>query len=305
MRKFIKNSIFFIVIILLVWGGLEAFYRSVPNNYSVKDKNVKEAYNNAEVLILGNSHAFYGLNPDVFTVSAFNLSNISQTVFYDKLLFDKHVDRFKKLKYVVMPIEYTTFTHSDNHPDLKWRAYFYEKQMGLDTKTISKFDIKKYSLALVPRFKLTVNSVSKYVKEQTLAECSKKGFGQYHGVNKKYNSAKGGVEKLMLHEDGSLNFTRNENRVKAILNKCRQKGIKVIIINMPVTSFYADNVNPVKREKIIKECNRLAVPGSIFYLNLFQDKRFNNNDFYDSDHLNVEGAKKCSEIVNDFIRLNG
>ena len=301
MRKFIINSGFFLGIILIVWVGIEIFYRTVPNNYSVKNKYIKNAYNDAEVLIMGNSHAFYGLNPDFFSIKSFNLSNISQTVFYDKLLFDKHVDSFKKLDYLILPIEYTTFTHRDDHADLKWRSYFYEAQMGVDTQFISRFNIKRYSLALVPRFRLTVNSISKYLSDGIIADCSTNGFGKYHGVNEVYNSATAGIAKLKSHEDGSLNFNRNRKIVKDIIQKCKEKQIKVIIINMPVTSYYADNVSTVKRKKIINECKQLCVPEKVFYLNLFQDGRFNNNDFYDVDHLNVEGAKKCSKIVSDFI----
>ena len=78
------------VILLIVWLGFELFYRSVPNNYTVKDENVRKAYNSTEVLIFGNSHAFYGLNPEHFSAKAFNISNVSQTLFHDKLLFDKH-----------------------------------------------------------------------------------------------------------------------------------------------------------------------------------------------------------------------
>ena len=42
-------------------------------------------------------------------------------------------------------------------------------------------------------------------------------------------------------------------------------------------------------------------PKDVFYLNLFDDSRFSEEDFYDADHLNDEGALKCSTIVNDYL----
>lgn len=38
------------------------------------------------------------------------------------------------------------------------------------------------------------------------------------------------------------------------------------------------------------------------YINLYEDKRFDDSDFFDANHLNVKGANKCSKILNQFIQ---
>lgn len=59
----------------------------------------------------------------------------------------------------------------------------------------------------------------------------------------------------------------------------------------------------MKLQKIFATANLLEKDNSnVSYLNLFQDSRFVNDDFYDADHLNNEGAKKCSIITNQYIQ---
>lgn len=301
MKKFFLKCSFFVIVITVVWGANEALYRFVPNNYTVKNKNIIKRYNDCEILILGNSHAFYGLNPSFFKMKTFNLSNVSQTLFFDELLVNKHLQHFRKLKYVILPIEYTTLSHADNHPELQWRKYFYSAQMGLNTGQISCFDIKKYSLSLVPPTSINIISLKTYLKKGTITECDSLGFASNIGVESKYNNPDAAVNKMKQHEDGSLFFEKNLFRIRNIEKKCREKGVKIILVNMPVTTYYADNVNPIKRKKIIDACRRIALENNMLYLDLFQDKTFNNDDFYDVDHLNVLGAKKCSELVNQYI----
>jgi hypothetical protein len=89
-----------------------------------------------------------------------------------------------------------------------------------------------------------------------------------------------------------------------MIDNCRQKKIQVVIVSMPQTRIYERHLNPKKLTKIIKTCSSLSQknPGVAYYLNLFADKRFNDEDFYDADHLNNQGAVKSSEIVNNFLQ---
>jgi hypothetical protein len=37
-------------------------------------------------------------------------------------------------------------------------------------------------------------------------------------------------------------------------------------------------------------------------MNLWQDERFTDEDFYNSDHLNANGAKKFSSLLNEELK---
>jgi hypothetical protein len=303
MKKFLQRLLLFALPLVVIWAGIELLYRTIPNNYSLKNTNVVKHYTDAEVLILGNSHSFFGINPQYFKSKAFNFSNVSQGLFADELLFNKHIERFGNLKYLILNVDYFTLSQKDNSSELEWRNYFYEAQMGIETDLVSNFDLKKYSLAFAPPFKVTVNSVQDYFLKGTLAECNSTGWAAKQGVGPD-NSPRMGIIIAKKHEDGSVDFNNNIARLKRIIQKCKSKNIHVILVTMPVTSYYAAEVNKSKLEKIFKVCGALdSGYDNVQYINLFQDRRFNNSDFYDTDHLNTNGAKKCSKIINASINI--
>ena len=301
MKRLLVHLFIFLLPIIIIWGLLEVFYRTVPNNFSFKNECIREYYSEARVLIMGNSHAFYGINPDHFSQKTFNLSNISQGLKIDELLLNKHLDEFRKVKNLILTIDYFTLSQKDEASQT-WRMYFYKEDMDLDFPEISSLDPKAYSLALAPRIDLTWNIVKTYIQKGTLVECGKNGWAIKEGVGPDNNElmAKGIASK---HEDGLKDFTHNIQRLNRIIKKCKERDIRLILVTMPVTSYYAQNINNKKLTDIIKACNSLASANScVQYVNLFKDARFSNSDFYDTDHLNRAGAKKCSEILDSYLQ---
>jgi hypothetical protein len=303
MKHFFNKISFFLIAIFVVWMILECFYRFAPNNYTEKHKYIQDNYDSAEVLIFGNSHTFYGLNPDKFDNPAFNIANISQSIYFDKLLFDKHFDRFKNLNYVILNIEYTSLSHQDNTQEDVWRKYFYKSQMGLDVSIISFYDPKQYSLALSRSFKNSLNSLQYFLKNKTLSETTSSGWASnYTFENRKLNLEELSYKVTQKHEDQSVDFKLNTQRLQAIIDKCKDKNIEVILVTMPVHKSYSEKVNQQKLTAIFDIAQQLANKNSnTSYLNLFSDNQFTEDDFYDPDHLNNKGSDKCSEIVNTFI----
>ena len=303
MKKIIYKTLFFLTPIVLLLLGVELFYQIVPNNYTSKSQHIQKKYDDTKILILGNSHAFYGLNPKYFDKSTFNLSNISQTLYFDELLFEKHIDKLKKLEYVILNIEYTSLSQLDNTQEDVWRKYYYKRYMDLDVPIVSVFDPKCYFLSLNKNFESNFKLIKRYFSEGTIIDCDEYGFGvNYTKELKKSNFDSITPIIIKRHEDNSLNFANNINRIQAIINICKSKGIKVVLVTMPVIKGYAQGVNQVKLNKIFKTCLSFEKNNeNVHYLNLFNDFRFTNEDFYDPDHLHSEGAKKCSMIMNEFL----
>lgn len=113
MKSFLRKLSWSLIPILLGWLALESFYRFIPNNYTEKQKQILQNYD-SEVLILGNSHSFYGINPLSFNQKAYNFSNISQSLYFDELLLEKNITHFNNLKYVVLTIDYFTLSQEDD-----------------------------------------------------------------------------------------------------------------------------------------------------------------------------------------------
>jgi len=290
--------------LILVWIFIEIFYRFVPNDYTQKAKGVLNNYD-SEVLVLGNSHAFYGINPDYFDLKTYNFSQISQSLYFDELLLEKHIRKFPNLKCVILTVDYFSLSQVDNSSEDTWRKYYYQQYLDLKVPIISRFDPKSYSLTLTRNFETNVNLIQNFSRDKTLVEGNSKGWAKKIGVSAEFNNYNTAVDVVSKNEDGLSDFKVNLHRLNRMIKLCLQHDVKVLMVTMPVTSHYADLVNQKKFAKLSFECENLASKNdNVIYLNLFQNPAFNNNDFHDTDHLNEEGATKCSKILNQTVNEN-
>lgn len=303
MSTLIKKGFLYLLPLFLVFLALEMFYRFVPNDYSVKYRTIPQKYDKTAILIFGNSHTFYGLNPKYFDKPTYSLAHISQTLYFDKLLFDHYIDKFKNVKCVILHIEYTSLSEIVDTEENNWRKYYYQTYMNLEVPSINKDDFTKYFLSSTRNFNANTKLVLNYLKDGTIVYCDENGFGINYTKAKKIpllkKDALGRVKKI---EDNLMNFDDNIVRVQSIINTCKKRSIKVVLLNMPVSSYFSEGVNQVKLKKIQETCNSMTKNNyNVSYLNLFKDKRFTNEDFFDADHMHTDGAKKCSKIVNNFV----
>lgn len=301
-EKFCKRTFFFLAPALCCWLAIEIFYRWVPNNYTVKADNLSKNKKETEVLLFGDSHCMYGLNPDYFSRKTCNLSNVSQTIYFDKLLFEKYVPQMPKLKQVVFCIEYTNLSQADNTQDDLFRKYYYSRYMDLDVPSISKWDPGYYSIALSQDFGWTKKLLKRFIKSGSLTDCNDSGWGNNYKKEDRIDPRQVAARRAVIQEDGSLDFRVNLLRLQEMIDRCKERKIEVLIVSMPQTLVFERHLNPQKMRKIITTCTGLARRNTnVHYLNLFRDKRFGEKDFYDADHLNDSGAIKSSIIVNRYL----
>jgi len=302
MKKLLSHISLFLIPICVVWMLAEVFYRTVPNNYTYKHEQISKN-KDIEVLVLGDSHTFYGINPEQLSLKAYNLSNVSQTIYFDKLLFEKHVNNLPNLKYLILSVEYTTLTQEDNTQEDIWRKYFYKAQMDLEVPLIQWYNPKKYSLALTRKFNNTWKTFKDYREKGTLIGCDANGWGNT------YLATVNAIEMKRLahvvakkHEDGSMDFSVNSNRVQQIIDLCKSKNIEILLVNMPSVPEYVSLLKSEKWKKIDSICNHLkTINTNVTRIDLLNDKQFTLKDFQDADHLNAEGAKKCSLTLNQYL----
>jgi hypothetical protein len=304
MKKLLSHISLFLIPILVVWILAEVFYRTVPNNYSFKNEQISHENNDVNMLIFGDSHTFYGINPEWHSVKTYNLANISQSIYFDKLLLEKHINHLPDLKYIILSIEYTTLSQADNTQEDIWRKYFYRAQMDLEVPLIDWYNPKKYSLALTQKFNKTWKYYLDYQAEGTLIGCDTNGWGNTY-LSKVDSLELKKIAKVIYrkHEDGSMDFKLNIQRIQKIINLCKERDVEVILVNMPVTTEYLNLLNPEKLEKIEATCNSLVKENpNVTRINFLRDPRFNIADFQDADHLNAQGAKKCTLLIDAYMK---
>lgn len=303
MRKLYSKIALFLLPLFLVCLALEVFYRQAPNNYSYKDQQLQKVAPFTKTLIMGDSHAFYGINPVYFKDPTFNLSNISQSLLTDELLLEKHIANLPALKTVFINISYFTLSAKENDLESNWRKYFYYHSMGIRAPSISFWNPKRYSMALIQRFDKSIDLVQQYYKNHTIVSTTPLGYGKQDMSNVVKDKEAISVVIANKHEDNSLDFKHNTARLQRIIALCKKYGVRVVLLEMPVYPAYYNLLDTEKKEKIKSVLHELSgVNDTVFYLDLSTSPLFEKQDVRDADHLTNSGAKKCSILLNRYIQ---
>lgn len=96
--------------------------------------------------------------------------------------------------------------------------------------------------------------------------------------------------------------TREESGqlIREISEYLYDRNIRIIFLIMPFTEHYNRYINPNFKEDIYQLLNNLEVPVELLDMNDL-DHVFDHGDFLDTDHLSLEGAKKASRLLADYL----
>lgn len=148
MRRFLIQIFWFSVIVLICLGIGEIVVRRMPNSYSTKNAALERNDDKINTIILGSSHSYYGLRPEILGDSVLSLANISQTPEYDLALLEKWLPKMPNVKRVIISISYFTFVESRMEDfDHGTLAVNYKVYMHLDLHS----DFSKYNFILTDR----------------------------------------------------------------------------------------------------------------------------------------------------------
>ena len=126
MRKFAFKIFGFVLPVLLFAIVLEVLLRQIPNDYIFKKEYLDAHSNEIEVLILGSSHSYFGIDPIYFDLETFNGSHIAQFLQYDLKIVKNYENRFTNLKYIVLPISaFTMFATGTEARRIKNYVLYY------------------------------------------------------------------------------------------------------------------------------------------------------------------------------------
>ena len=68
---------------------------------------------------------------------------------------------------------------------------------------------------------------------------------------------------------------------------------------MPFTQFYVENFDKTLKNETLAYIKSIVNDNNVFMTDLSTHKAFTPEDFYDSDHLNFNGAKKLCNLVKE------
>lgn len=322
MKRFLLKLSLFIVILSGVLTIMEIGFRLKPTPFKDKYDGLDKYASEIEILALGHSHANEGFDPHVMKRRAYNMAIGFQNVYFDDYILGHFIDRMDSLKWVIVAMSYYHFYNpipdlenlrgEDRFNTVKYHIYW--QADSVKTDRIPRFD-PRYNLEILnnparsylkmfkyylfgevfnPAIKAEREDLIKYGFNQGVdvtvseAELDKSGFYCAQGHNPHYE----GTPTF----DGSYNYDKYES----IIKRCEAKGVKVALVLFPCWHTYVDNLDKYQladTKRMIKELSEAH--DNCFALDYMSDPRFDSQDFHDGIHLNKNGARKMSAILDE------
>jgi hypothetical protein len=307
MKRFLFKSFLFTVPTLILIISLELFITFSPNTFYLKSKFFKNNIDSIEVLVLGSSHHQNAINPSYIDFKTSNLAYGGQDVTLDSSLFFKYINKLNNLKVVVLEYDDLTFNKKKepNYFRLPWYYRFY--------------DVEPHPIPVLKKISMYTSSptfFNKFIEERLFYnsynyEYSDSGFikndfpGVFESLNYDYDKIKqdSNTELERINSELSINhFESNKAKLNSIINYCSSNNIIVILSKTPNWLNNQNSGNGESVKLMRTYLDSIKTSNDIFVFDMSTDTTFNVKDFKDFTHLNSDGAKKCSQIFNDYLK---
>lgn len=300
MRKFIKHVMLFVLPILFGVIYFEWQLRNIPNDYKYKSTYLGKNANKIEVLFLGSSHIYFGINPKYVKCNAFNASHISQSLNYDLAILKKYENNFESLKFIILPVDYFSLYTSIEKGIESWRVKNYNIYYNIATPfTWDNFE------TFNTKVPVNVSRLNSFIKNNTTdVTCDYLGFGTTYKSEKSLNLVETGILAAQRHTVKLENDIYNDNieSIKSIIKLAKKHNSKIIFITAPSYKSYVQNLEPNQLVTTIQAIKMISSKSAnTSYYNFLADSSFKDGDFYDGDHLNEIGAKKLTLKIDSII----
>lgn len=278
----------------------EYLLRKIPNDYLFKKEFLDKNSDNIEVLFLGSSHAFYGINPANFSSNSFNASHISQSLDYDIEILKKYSKHWSKLRCIAIPISYFSLFGRLETGIESWRVKNYTIYYGITTSD----KIINYSEALSNKLIVNIRRLaSYYIRGNSSISCSNLGWGlNYNSKDKRDLNETGKIAAKRHSKKDDKYFTENIKVLESIIEFAKNKGVKVFFYTPPAYHTYTENLDNLQLNQTINTLINVASKyDNVTYQNFLLDSSFSAIDFFDADHLDEIGAKKLTSKIDTLI----
>lgn len=302
MRRFLKKTAIFALIIVLLLSFGEIVCRQLPTSYSYKNYYLENYGSSINTLVLGSSHTYYGIIPALLNDSCFNLANISQSPEYDLRLLEHYYPMCPNLKCVIIPISYFTFTDLELEDTDEWRLCINYK---IGNKLNYHSDFSKYNFE-ISSFQTYTGKLSNLFLKQKSNQCDSLGFGIGFNLQDRPDDWQLKAYDRVSYLTAFRPARQDEvfGCIEHTILFCKQRNIEVVLVTTPVWTSFRENMDSAQYERMLRCANELAQRHNIHYYNMFGSNMFDEDDFHDVDHLSDAGAEKFTTLLDSFFQAD-
>ena len=272
-------AMFFLPHLLMIQNG--------PNT----EEQIEESFKNAvcrdyEILILGNSRMYRGVNPDKFSLETYNFSHDYDS--YNQLYYKLKFLEKKEFNYLILGIDYFQFSIFSSK-----RNYVYGDL--LNNQYID--DYKEYFLWSEVNYHLSFLDPKKLLglRSKTNVPFLKEN-GQY-------------IKPGMANKNDFVerDISRKQIQIKyfeKILDYCESRNIRVILVMPPTRENELNSYSLAEIKAFNQFINEYTKRKNVNYFNFSKDSSFKISDFTDITHLNQSAADNFSSLLDRKILAN-
>jgi len=300
MKAICIRILIFILPVLIAGIIFEVFLRLIPNDYRFKRDYLDRKSREVEVLTLGGSHAFYGLNPTFINYNSFNAGYVSQTLNYDLEILKKYDGNWDKLLFVLIPVSYTTLFSKLEKGEEAWRAKNYAIYYGINLNN----KLTDYSEVLSTSLPVNITRIKMhYFQGDKNLFSSTRGWGLDYSSEKQIDLFESGRKAALRHTNSkNVYFSENLESLSDLIEFTKNRGVKILFFTPPSYISYVEMLDTSRVNKIVGTITHLDEENeNIYYQNFLYDKSFITDDYYDADHLNEIGARKLSLKIDSLL----
>ncbi|MBQ9361894.1 MAG: hypothetical protein IJT97_00565 [Bacteroidaceae bacterium] len=294
MRSFLKHIILFSFCILVPLIAAEIYVENLPNPSRDKHQWMQQHSRSVRTLILGSSHTFYGVNPNLFPDTAFSLAQVAQTYRYDDYLL-KHYP-MPQLRTVILPFSYfSLYEDFERMPRERYNAIRYRLYMDCDIHP----RIGYYGFEFSSIDALTEKLKTLWRPARTTWD--KLGWGtDFTWASRESDWDNGAAAAANNTYADTTLVPLNIAFLDDIMDYCTSRGVRLLFVTTPLSPQFIAHQLPEQVNRNRRVLNQLLHRHpDVIYIDYSQDTLFTEHDFYDSHHLNEYGAAKLTrEIIS-------
>ena len=245
-----------------------------------------------DLLILGNSKFYRGLNPDCFNISTYNFAHdndgYNQMYYRLKYLLANHV----KPSYLILSVDYAPFSNISNTRNKYFKNYFgrdyFNDYKGISSESHQRFGSSEvFNDYMALRFGMTF--------PRFLESCFKILSGTVPDdpprlkENGQYLKAGRPTPELFVNRNfGSLDL--QEHYFHSIVDLCKTNHIKVFLVMPP---FLDEDLSQYPKGQVAYFSDyfrKLVDNKNVYYFDFSRDRSFTVQDFTGIAHLNEQAA---------------
>lgn len=286
----LRAGLFFSLLLLPLVCG-ECFIRRQPNASKAKHEYLLHHSREVDVLVLGSSHTYYGIAPELLSPKAYSAAQVSQTLRYDEYLL--HHYPFDHLKWVIMPISDFSL-----YEELEDGASWYlasRYRIYMDCDIHSRLSVYGWEMTAFRSY----CSKLRQLWEKPHMQWSQWGQGLEYTVENKPTDWDNGEKRAA--QNAYTDFSHAPEamaHLESISRFCRAHHARMLLVSTPLRESYRQHQRADQRADTELHISRFLLQHpQCRYLDFSQDTTFTADDFYDSDHLTTRGADKLTRKI--------